>query len=94
MSMDTVDIVHGLSGHCPLTQWTVDIVHGHLDKVQRVQADWTMSMVKVQSDLVKKIEVKVACLEIYIHMSQVMRLWYLSHRQPAKAQASLRIRAV
>ena len=27
-------------------------------------------------------------------MSQLMRLWYLSHRQPAKAQASLRIRAV
>ena len=27
-------------------------------------------------------------------MSQLMRLWYLSHRRPAKAQASLRIRAV
>ena len=26
-------------------------------------------------------------------MSQLMRLWYLSHRRPAKAQASLRIRA-
>ena len=29
-----------------------------------------------------------------IQMSQRMRLWYLSHRQQAKAQASLRIRAV
>ena len=33
VSMDSVDIVHGLSGHCPWTQWTlsmdsVDIVHG------------------------------------------------------------------
>ena len=28
------------------------------------------------------------------HMSQLMRLWYLSHRPPAKAQMSLRIRAV
>ena len=28
------------------------------------------------------------------NMSQLMRLWYLSHRRPAKAQASLRIRAV
>ena len=28
------------------------------------------------------------------HMSQLMRLWYLSHRRPAKAQASLRSRAV
>ena len=28
------------------------------------------------------------------HLSQLMRLWYLSHRRPAKAQASLRIRAV
>ena len=27
-------------------------------------------------------------------MSQLMRLWYLSHRRPAKAEASLRIRAV
>ena len=28
------------------------------------------------------------------YMSLLMRLWYLSHRRPAKAQASLRIRAV
>ena len=27
-------------------------------------------------------------------LSQLMRLWYLSHRRPAKAQASLRIRTV
>ena len=27
-------------------------------------------------------------------MSQLMRSWYLSHRRPAKAQASMRIRAV
>ena len=27
-------------------------------------------------------------------MSQLMRLWYLPHRRPAKAPASLRIRAV
>ena len=29
-----------------------------------------------------------------LYFSQLMRLWYLSHMQPAKAQASLRIRAV
>ena len=28
------------------------------------------------------------------HLSQLMRLWYLSHRRPEKAQASLCIRAV
>ena len=28
------------------------------------------------------------------NMSHLMRLWYLSHRRPAKAQASLHIRAV
>ena len=33
-----------------------------------------------------------ASLESYL--SQLMRLWYLSYRRPAKAQASLRIRAV
>ena len=48
-----------------------------MDKVQGVQADWTMStedwtlsidsLDKVQSDLVKKTEVKVASLEIYIN---------------------------
>ena len=27
-------------------------------------------------------------------MSQLMRLWHLSHRRPAKVQASLRIHAV
>ena len=28
------------------------------------------------------------------YLSQLMRLWYLSHRRPAKVQSSLRIRAV
>ena len=32
-----------------------------------------------------------ACIKV---MSQFVRFWYLSHRRPAKAQASLRIRAV
>ena len=32
--------------------------------------------------------------ETSFYMSQLMRLWYVSHRRPAKAQASLRIRAV
>ena len=30
----------------------------------------------------------------FCYLSQLMRLWYLSHRRPAKTQASLRIRAV
>ena len=30
----------------------------------------------------------------HFHLSQLMRLWYLSHRRPAKAKASLRFRAV
>ena len=35
------------------------------------------------------------CLLAYLRViSQLMRLWYLSHRQPVKAQASLHIRAV
>ena len=38
------------------------------------------------------------CISIHIYwilyLSQLRRLWYLSHRRPAKAQASLRIRAV
>ena len=31
-------------------------------------------------------------VSIASYLSQLMRLWYLSHRRPAKAQASLRIR--
>ena len=31
------------------------------------------------------------CSMVCSHFSQLMRLWYLSHRRPAKAQASLRI---
>ena len=30
----------------------------------------------------------------HVYLSQLMRLWYLSHRQPTKAQASLHISAV
>ena len=32
--------------------------------------------------------------KLVLELSQLMRLWYLSHRRPAKAQASLRICAV
>ena len=31
---------------------------------------------------------------LILDLSQLMRLWYLSHRRPAKAQTSLHIRAV
>ena len=45
--MDSVDIVHGLSGHCPWTEWTmsmdsVDIVHGLSGQCSSTQ--WTLSM--------------------------------------------------
>ena len=33
-------------------------------------------------------------MKIIPKLSRLMRLWYLLHRQPAKAQASLRINAV
>ena len=41
--------------------------------------------------LVKHFE---AIYDSTIHMRQLMRLWYFSHKRPAKAQASLRIRVV
>ena len=92
--MDSVDIVHGYSGHCPWTQWilsmdsvdSLDIVHGHagqspgspggLDNAHGQSplspwTDWTLPMDSlgfVQYDLVKKTEVKVATLEIYIYI--------------------------
>ena len=33
-------------------------------------------------------------IDYQVNMSQLMRLWYLSHRRTAKAQARLGIRAV
>ena len=40
------------------------------------------------------VEIGKSTLEKHYEMSQLMRLWYLSHRRPAKAQVSLCIRAV
>ena len=42
--MDSVDIVHGLNGHCPWTEWmlSVDIVHGLSGHCPWTQ--WTLSM--------------------------------------------------
>ena len=45
------------------------------------------------SDSVKVYRQWVLC-DTKPQMGQLMRLWYLSHRRPAKAQASLRIHAV
>ena len=74
--MDSVDIVHGFSGqfgHCPWTPWTKSSESRQTGQCPLSPwTDWTLSMDsldKVQSDLVKKIEVKVVSLEIYIHIS-------------------------
>ena len=40
------------------------------------------------------VAVAVACRRMIYEMSQLMRLWYLSHRRPGKAQASLCTRTV
>ena len=77
--MDSVDIVHGLSGqsgHCPWTCWTSPGSPGGLDNAHGQSplspwTDWTLPMDSlgfVQYDLVKKTEVKVATLEIYIYI--------------------------
>ena len=44
--MDSVDIVHGLSGHCPWTQWTLSM---DFDSGQFPWTQWTLSMEIVQS---------------------------------------------
>ena len=67
MSIDSVDIVHGLSGHCPCTQWTdwtlsMDSLGqspgspGGLDNVHlqcplSPWTDWTLSMDSLDKDL-------------------------------------------
>ena len=48
---------------------------------------------EIQGDHFSK-NIVPGCSKNRSQMSQLMRLWYLSHRRPAKAQASLRIRAV
>ena len=47
LSMDSVGIIHGLSGHCPWTEWnmsmdSVDIVYGLSGHCTWTQ--WTLSM--------------------------------------------------
>ena len=51
---------------------------------------WFCSCLSIQS-IIKTPLVDVSWKD---KMSQLMKLWYLSHRRPAKAQASLRICAV
>ena len=65
-SVDSLDIVHGHPGQSPGSPGGQDNVHGQ--SPLSPWTDWTLSMDFVQSDLVKQIEVKVASLEIYIHI--------------------------
>ena len=44
--MDSLDIVHGLIGHCPWTQWTLSM---DFDSGQFPWTQWTLSMEIVQS---------------------------------------------
>ena len=60
---------------------------------------WTCLLTLLHTMFYKLVEEMVAKRSIAVcgrshNMSQLMRLWYLSNRRPAKAQASLRIRAV
>ena len=41
LSMDSVDIVHGLSGHCPWTQWTLSM--DLRSNTPAGQCPWTIS---------------------------------------------------
>ena len=44
--------------------------------------------------ILKKHAIMILMIDLNSDRSKLMRLWYLSHRRPAKAQASLCIRAV
>ena len=46
MSTKSMEIVHGLSGHCPWTQWTLSM---DFDSGQFPWTQWTLSMAIVQS---------------------------------------------
>ena len=84
--------------------WTVWLYHRVMSPkdadgmANRVDPDQTALLVAVRSGstlfaqayLSKNLE-SLWCKR---KMSQLMRLWYLSHRRPVKTQASLRIRAV
>ena len=58
-----------------------------------IVVDWG---VKQQTNKIKEAKSSALCLKFPLgpHMSRHMRKWYLWHRRPAKAKASLRIRAV
>ena len=46
MSTKSMEIVHGLTGHCPWTQWTLSM---DFDSGQFPWTQWTLSMEIVQS---------------------------------------------
>ena len=56
---------------------------------------WEITCPMIPEDAIKfTILIPRAVWHRFREMSKLKRLWYLSHRRPAKAQASLRIRAV
>ena len=57
------------------------------------RARWTVFPVRWSPSLHQTNQQKTSWTNIN-QLSQLMRLWYLSHRRPAKAQASLRMCAV
>ena len=57
------------------------------------------SLIFVRSSLIRVYTVRLHLLDLVLYaktpnLSQLIRLWYISHRRSAKAQASLRIRTV
>ena len=61
-------------------------------RVYGVGVDVTIILAKIL--VVYKCANGIQWVGVKVYIGQLMRLWYLSHRRTAKAQASLRIRAV
>ena len=79
------------SSRTAVSYWRMDV---HLVLVNRLGSLPRNSVIRLTGRLDMTIVVDWDVKPQIKQMSQLMRLWYLSYRRPAKAQASLRIRAV
>ena len=76
----------GISNFLPL--WYISLTHWLSEQLGEQLGS---KLVEMLNDLLKLKEDKASCLHTFQYLSQLMWLWYLSHRWPAKAQTSLRI---
>ena len=93
ISMQFVTRNWAYTHHCGLKYHFRKQGNAPLTKIHRIRSPGCTRACTIQTSYLYKYYCG-ACMHCMEKKSQLMRLWYLSHRRPTKAQVSLRIRAV